>query len=235
MNIVICDDEPVYREEIKPLAEHFFGERIEQDQINCITCASAKEVMELEAAIDLLLLDVELKNENGIEFRRQIFESGWEVPIVFISAYENYIGEAFGKNVYGFIRKPIRVEEFEHALQRVYEECLLVKNYEINDGIYVREKDILFIKAFSDYSHLSVAAGEYISDMTLSEWKETLPETLFVQVHRACIVNMQHIHSMEKDILLKNGVHIAVSRRRLKEVKMKYQEYLRRRANALFR
>lgn len=231
MNIVICDDELIYREKIKQMTEHFFGERVEHSQVNCITCVSLKEIMELEAAIDLLLLDIELKNENGIAFRKQIFESGWEVPVVFISAYENYIGDAFGKNVYGFIHKPIRAEEFEHVLQRVYEECLLVKSYKINDGIYIREKDILFIKAFSDYSRLSTAEEEHISDMTLSEWNEILPEALFVQVHRSYIVNMQYIHYIEKDIQLKNGVHIAVSRRRLKEVKIKYQEYLRKRAN----
>lgn len=233
MNIVICDDELVYQEKIKQMTEHFFSERIECSQVNCITCVSPKEIMELDAEIDLLLLDIELKNENGIAFRKQIFESGWEVPVVFISAYENYIGDAFGKNVYGFVRKPIQAKEFEHVLQRVYEECLLVKSYEVNDGVYIREKDILFIKAFSDYSRLLTAEGEYLSDMTLSKWNEILPKALFIQVHRSYIVNMQHIHYIGTDIQLKNGGHIPLSRRRLKEVKIKYQEYLRKRANAL--
>lgn len=231
LHIVICDDEPIYHEEIKKFVNHFFSDIKGLKQIDYSICSSLQEVREQKEHIDLLLLDIELGGENGIEFRKEITENRGEIPVVFVSAYENYIGEAFGKNVYGFIHKPIQKKEMERVLERVCQECLFMKQYQMNDGTYIREKDIYFIRAYADYSRLTVVGGQYMSDMTLSKWQDMLPSALFVRIHRSYIVNMQNIQYIDKDVLMKNGMQIPISRRRLKEVKVIYQDYLRKKAD----
>lgn len=70
-----------------------------------------------------------------------------------------------------------------------------------------------------------------MSDMTISKWEEILPTIFFARVHRSCIVNMQNIQYLDKNVLMKNGMNIPISRRRLKDVKVTYHDYLRRRAD----
>ncbi|MDD6069915.1 MAG: DNA-binding response regulator [Clostridiales bacterium] len=230
-HIAICDDDSVYQEVIKELAESFFREKKQLSQVNYIVCSTLQELRECKEHIDLLLLDIELESENGIEFRKELVEAGEELPVVFVSGYENYIGEAFGKNVYGFIHKPIQKDDFERVMERMCQECLFMKQYQMNDGTHIREKDIYSIHAYADYSRLITVAGEYMSDMTISKWEEILPTIFFARVHRSCIVNMQNIQYLDKNVLMKNGMNIPISRRRLKDVKVTYHDYLRRRAD----
>lgn len=234
MNIVICDDEMVYRKRIEKAVYTYCREIKGITDVTCYSLSHLSEIIEFKDTIDLLLLDIELEDENGIEFRRYISEKGWETPVVFVSSYDSYISDTFGKNVYGFVKKPIQEQELYHALERVYQECFSQKQYIMNDGTYIKEKDIYKITASADYTYIMAEKGDYLSDIIISRWEEILPKEKFLRIHRSYIVNVEQIESINKEVVLKNGKHVKIGRRRLNDTKEKYEEYLRRKGKQWF-
>jgi DNA-binding LytR/AlgR family response regulator len=77
--------------------------------------------------------------------------------------------------------------------------------------------DIVCLQSDGDYVQIITTTGKYLKEQTMKYFEENLPSTLFVRVHRTCIVNMQAIARIElydkqsQQLTLKNGHQIKVS------------------------
>lgn len=62
---------------------------------------------------DIIYLDIEMGNLNGVSAARYIREIDLDVILIYISNYEEYLREVFEVNTYRFLDKPIDKETFE--------------------------------------------------------------------------------------------------------------------------
>ncbi|MDP3453606.1 MAG: response regulator, partial [Bacteroidales bacterium] len=111
---IIIDDEPLAREAIKvyisKMPELEFVEECE-NALQAMACLRNKH-------IDLVFLDIEMPEINGISFL-QMYKN---IPgVIFTTAYRNYAVEAFDLDVIDYLLKPISFERFVSAINKYFE------------------------------------------------------------------------------------------------------------------
>jgi len=186
----------------------------------------------LNTRVDILFLDIQMPQLNGIEFARIIPST---TRIIFTTAYSGYAVEGFRVNALDYLLKPISYEEFLAAASRA------LSWHELNaragsadmttdgetassDGKYIIIKseyklvqipvsDILYIEGLKDYVKIFVDGAEK-SIMTLLSMKtleQTLPASDFMRVHRSYIVNLSKIRFIERNRIIFGKTVIPVS------------------------
>ncbi len=198
----------------------------------------------LDGDVDVIFLDINMSQLNGIEFAKIIPPS---VRVIFTTAYDNYAIEGFRVNALDYLLKPISYDEFLAAGNRALQwaelnnrkqdsgqiesdpDYIIVKSeYKL---IQIRIKDILYIEGLKDYVKIYTEGSEK-SIMTLISMKaleHTLPDNKFMRVHRSYIVNLSKIKVIERNRIIFGKTAIPVS----ESYKQTFADYISRRTLAL--
>ena len=172
--------------------------------------------------IDLIFLDIQMPDLNGIELAR-VLDKGADKPrIIFTTAYNQFALEGYKVDALDYLLKPFNYEEFLRAAQKAlnYAELLnkpaaqtvIVNEAEHADDKYLFLKveyqlvrialdDILYIEGLKDYVkvHLKNVEKAVLSLTSLKALEEKLPSKRFMRIHRSFIVALDKITSMTKN------------------------------------
>ncbi|RZK58337.1 MAG: response regulator transcription factor [Pedobacter sp.] len=186
-------------------------------------CANAKEGLSkiLTNSVDLLLLDIEMPEMDGIELAKSL---GQKQPmIIFTTAKRDYAVDAFDLKVVDFITKPISPSRFLQSIEKA-KEIFQQKNEKLaqqpDDFLFIRDSntvrrinvnDILFLEAKGDYVKISVRDKHYHIHSSLKSVEDKLPKHIFLRVHRSFIINVSKIDTIEGGTLIINGNFVPVS------------------------
>lgn len=219
LKCVVVDDEP--------LAAGLIASYIEKTPNTDLagTFSSAQEAVRtiIQGGIDIVFLDIEMPQLNGLEFARIMPP---ETRIVFTTAYENHAVSAFRLNALDYLLKPISYEEFMGAVNKAFELKRLARRAgeASEDGSYIMVKSeyklvqipvasILYVEGLKDYVKIYLE-GQERSVMTLMSMKQiekSLPESKFLRVHRSFIVNTSKITVIERNRILFGKTAVPVS------------------------
>lgn len=122
---------------------------------------------------------------------------------IFTTAYKDYALDAFGLNVVDYLLKPIAFERFLQALNKARDACQTTDNTISPktylsmkvDGKLVRIKiaDIVYIEEMKEYVRIVCPEKKYIAFERLKNMEKSLPEELFIRVHKSYIVAREHV------------------------------------------
>ena len=176
--------------------------------------------------VDLIFLDIEMPDLNGLEFTRILTN---KPKIIFTTAYEKYALQGFKLDAIDYLLKPFSYEEFYKAAEKAkkqigyeraekkgdevdsnHEFLFLKSEYKIRR---INFNDIIYIEGLKDYVKVFLK-DETKPIMSLSSLKalETkLPEAKFMRVHRSFIVNLEKIDTIERSRIVFGKVYIPVS------------------------
>ena len=205
---IITDDEPIARKGLRSYIE----------KIDFITltgeCEDAIQLntMLKTAQPDLLFLDIEMPHISGLELLSSIHNPP---KVIIISAYEQYALKGYELDVVDYLLKPVSFERFLKAVNKVHdllekemkntgEKYVFVKSDKQLKKILLRE--ILFIESMENYITIYTTSSKEIVYTTLKHMLDSLPGENFLQVHRSYIANIEHIKSIEGN-LLNIGTH----------------------------
>ncbi len=230
ISVGICDDEKQCREQIKNLLELYFKEKGPHYEL--WEYESGADFLDRGEEINLLFLDIEMEGVSGIELKDYL-QAEEEIRIIFVTGHVEGMPEAFGKNVYGFLEKPLDAQKLEKYLARVIEDIeediiLVLKG--VQGEMALRQKDIYYFASEKKYSRVVGREGETFCDMSLQQLEEMLGQKSFFRCHKSYLVNLGNISDANQSIRLKNGESIPVSRRKAKELKDAYLKYIIRKA-----
>lgn len=181
---------------------------------------------------DVLLLDIEMPNLDGIGLTERIKYFLPDVLIIFITSHEKYVYESFKVQPFRFIPKKYQAQMLPLALKdvvEIFEKCegkyLYIENQEGMERIPVRS--ITYIWHHEKYAYIERTNGKRSKvRKTLKQVYEELPQEDFVWIDRGCICNLMQISKIDKgEVLLTDGTRHAISRERLTEVKSILRKY----------
>lgn len=230
LNCIAVDDEP--------LALGLVCKFIEQTPFLNLVGRYSGAVDALKAIhnekIDLIFLDIQMPDLNGIELAR-VLDKGADKPrIIFTTAYNQFALEGYKVDALDYLLKPFNYEEFLRAAQKAltYHELInkpappavtSLSNAEHADDNYLFLKveyqlvrialdDILYIEGLKDYVkvHLKGVEKAVLSLTSLKALEEKLPSKRFMRVHRSFIVSLDKVSSMTKNSLQIGKMNIAV-------------------------
>lgn len=180
--------------------------------------------------IDIVFLDIEMKNENGIEISKKMREIESKPVIIFVTSYDGYIRNAFGLNIYAYIMK----DEIDTVVPRT----LLSLLKEMNKKEYIvlhsdmgpltiRYQDIMYVTI--DDRKLYVKTREEnirIYGTSLKKLHADLNES-FLYPNSKYIVNGRHIQSIENGaVIMEDNECIFISKGKFKKFNEEYKTFL---------
>lgn len=212
LNCLVVDDEP--------LASSLIEGYIRQTPFLKLTgkCSNAIDALEMlkRTKVDLLFLDIQMPQLNGIELSKMV-KGG--TRIIFTTAFEQYAIEGFKVDAMDYLLKPISYAEFLKAaskaqrwfsLEKREPRSIFVKtDYKM---VQVEMCDILYIEGEKDYIRIHTADGKSITTlMSIKAIEEHLPPETFLRVHRSFIVNINQIRTIERNRIIFDKVFIPIS------------------------
>lgn len=215
----IVDDEPLARD----LIASYIGKTPFMELAGSFGSAQEAVKTIIEESIDVIFLDINMPQLNGMEFARIVPPT---CRIVFTTAYDKYAIEGFKVGALDFLLKPISYEEFIGSANRALAWSDLCRRAEASDTsreyimvkseyrlVQIPVRDIIFIEGVKDYVKIYVD-GEEKAIMTLMNMKtleRTLPSNIFLRVHRSYIINATKIRVIERNRILFGRHAIPVS------------------------
>ena len=165
---------------------------------------------------EVVFMDVEMPGMSGVECARLIQDKNPKTIMVFVTAHEEYMADAFEVYAFDYLLKPFRLERAMHTLdlirQRLRESAgaqdapqkpvrfnaparIMLRHRE---GVsFVDLNDILLVQREERATVVYVAdGGRFVTGDTLGEMEERLPEGMFFRTHKSYIVNINHIESI---------------------------------------
>lgn len=214
MKIAICDDDKQSLELISEIVEDYMQLRDIQLSYKTFTCFD--DLLGTVSEYDLFFLDCKMPGVDGLEFARLIRRKcGDEKGIVFITAYSDFVYEAFEVRTHRYILKPIQPEKIFEAIDyyisaNYSSKKLLVKIDGRNHVISL--KDVYYIEASRKDVYIYLKDNYVVCHRTITSLEKELTPLGFYRVHRSYIVNTDKVKSFDKRIIsLANGEKIFMS------------------------
>lgn len=231
MKVIICDDEALYREEILDCLKKY--EETYEEAFEIEVYDNGEECLQVTDA-DILLLDVEMPGIGGVNIKDLFQERKLNTKILFITSHDEVFREAYGKNVYGFLEKPLNCEIFFQKMNQMRKEIreenqsVLIDTFEGLQKIYI--KDILYIKAERKYCRIYLLLNEkeetVMADVGIHVLTGQLtPYGLFL-CHKSYLVNLLYVSRIAEKTVTVHREEIPLSRRNAKQIKTKLAEFI---------
>lgn len=224
MNIVICDNEEIFRTYLRNLLvkDSFFGGTDIQVEEYADGEALLASWDEGRIRPDILFLDIRMPGLDGMETARALRQKGAKCLIVFLTSLSEYAREGYEVRAFRYLLK----EEAERELGRVMEGCRKELGKEnwfsftqghqiyripVEDIFYFESKKRLVLahtakESYSFYRKLDILEGE-------------LQGGGFLRCHRSYLVQERYVRSWKGSSLqLKDGTEVPISRGYEKEV-----------------
>ena len=206
-------------------------------------CSSADEA---KAAITqlqprLVFLDIAMPGQTGLDLLRELKKIDFE--IIFVTAHNNYITQAFRFSAVDYLLKPVddellveavtragkrmddkagmqHIESFLHNVRhrsdpKKIKLCIpSLKGFQVIDI-----EDIIYCEASGNYTNFHLANSTYIcASKPIHEYQELLEDCNLVRIHKSFVVNLEHIKEYVRGeggtVIMSNGHEVEVSRRR---------------------
>lgn len=231
LKCAIVDDEPLALELLKS-----YVKKTPVLELNG-AYSSAIEAMKMlpDNPVDLLFLDIQMPELNGLEFSHMVPE---DTRIVFTTAFGQYALDGYKVNALDYLLKPISYTDFLQSVNKAvqwFDRKRSIDNEPTDkpDFIYVKSdykliqislKDILYIEGLKDYVkiHLEGESRPILSLTSLKALEEKLPTDRFIRVHRSYIVQKQKIRVIDKARIVFGKEYIPVS----ESYKQELQNYI---------
>ncbi len=166
-----------------------------------------------ENKVDLLFLDIQMPEINGMELARTLSR---HTRVIFTTAFSEYALEGYKVSAIDYLLKPFSFDEFLTAARKALDwfEMIEVKpkgeKTEENVGFFVRSEyklvhilydDVLYIEGLKDYVKIYTEHDPkpILSLMSLKQLEEELPADRFMRVHRSYIIHKKKIVSINKN------------------------------------
>lgn len=207
MKAIVIDDDAMAVD----LLSHHLAANGAVEIVSVVTQFEAAVRALRERDYDLVFLDVELGQGNGIELATQVRKGA---RVIFVTGREHYAARAFELNALDYIVKPVTGPRLEEALRRYHpspahaaaeraRRLLLADRVFLKAtagrGRYTAVKNIHAIVSSENYSEVLLAGGtRCLVRRTMQEWEQILPREDFTRIHRTVLINLHVIERIER-------------------------------------
>lgn len=229
--VSICEDEAYFTSELNKLIDEYCDSR--KIHASIVTFSDGEKLLASSQMSDIILMDIKLPGNNGMEIVRHLRERGNDSQVIFITAFQKYVFEAFDLDAVHYILKPVSEEKLFSALDKAIKriasnsgETLLITNG--TSASRVPLKDILYCEAMNHQITVHTLTEQIQFFGTLDAIQEKLDDRFF-RCHRSYIVNMNHV--IDKQLgsaIMEGGDHVLIARRKQQEFTQRLLEICRK-------
>ncbi len=229
MKIAVCEDEI----EVQKMLAESIQKVCPNAEI--LSYLSGEALLKADEQIDILFLDIQMPGKNGMETARALRKRGMDTILIFVTAIEEYVFQAFDVGAFHYLVKPFEQEKFAEVLRNAIKQkinqkanetefpkkespCLMITT----DGkhLTVNLKDIVYAEVFNRKIIIHTMDGEIEYYGKMKELEQKAGE-LFYRSHRAYLVNLGYITKY-------NATTIWLEKGQALMAKQNYPEFVKR-------
>lgn len=227
--IAICDDEQNQIEYITSIVTSWSNHKGHSCEIR--TFASAEAFLfeyEEDKAYDILLLDVAMKNMNGIELAKRIRKDNNRAEIIFITSHFEFVGEGYEVDALHYLIKPISVEKFTQVLTKAAEKLSVEPPSVVisceGETVKLYESDILYVESFLHYIVIHTKDNEYKIKENISVFENKVSD-VFYRIHRSYLVSLKYITRISRTSVNIGNTELPLSRGKYDNINRAFIEH----------
>lgn len=216
LRIAICDDEAADIEYVSSLVEKWAQKQgTELHMESFLSAESFLFKYEEKKDYDILLLDIEMAEMDGVTMAKRIRQENESVQIIFITGYSDYIAEGYEVAALHYLMKPVREEKLFSVLDRAilklqHNERML--NLDVGgEMVRIPFFEIRYLEVLKNYVTVH-AKRDYTVKKTLGEFEKELDERFF-KAGRSYLINLKQVRRVTKaEVYLADGTVIPLPR-----------------------
>lgn len=211
LNCIIIEDEPLAAEKLKEYVLRTGSFKVKAVYDNPMNATYLLQ----DGSIDLLFLDINLKDVSGIEYLESIDFKG---KVIITTAYDQYALKGYELDVVDYLLKPFSFDRFTKAIEKFKSHI----NRETQESYFfvrtehryekINYDDLLFIKGMGDYRQIVCESRKIMTLQTFNEFEQILPTSKVVRVHKSYMVSMSNIETIEQNNITINSCVIPISK-----------------------
>ena len=202
LSCIVIDDCPLDRQAVENEIFSYPDLKLSGSFDNCIDALSFFNTCKP----DVLFVDIDMPEINGLDFIRSINQSN--CINVIVSSHPEYALQGFQLKVFDFILKPVEISRFCSSIQRINDFIQLKSKAEAYDVLFENEKvifkdghnsvtlslnEILYLEAYGDYTKIVTEKKSHLTLTTLSSFLESLPAGKFMRIHRSYVIAINKV------------------------------------------
>jgi DNA-binding LytR/AlgR family response regulator len=210
----VIDDESGAIALLKEYIERTPGLELVGNSLNPLT---ALNELTSENAPDIAFIDVDMRLLSGLELAGMV---NLYTTVVFTTAFPEYALQAFEKEAFDYLLKPINYDRFVKCIQRAKRKMTrqIKSDYPIREDFFnikseikgrmvkIKFDEVIYIEGAVNYIQIHTTEGKHMTYLTMKEIEHHLPKPLFARIHRSFIVNVNFVKIIERSqIRLENG------------------------------
>ena len=230
MNIAICDD---LISDIHILKKLLFSNNYIKNngRISEFTSSSELYANLKSHTYDVVFLDIDMPEINGIELGQKIHNEYPNTFIIFVTNYSQYALDAFDCYAFHYLLKPLDKRRSNKVIDALVQKFKEKNKYHIirikNHTIRIPISDIYFVEYCRRHVIYHLKDKDYETVGRFSDVYEDLKDYGFYQIHQGYIVNMDKIIDFDKySAILQDGKSVMISVRKRTEVLSAYTNYI---------
>ena len=225
LRIAVCDDEIVQQKVMQALLQKYFEENAILAEVKFYS--SGREYLKEKKSeilkTDIFLLDIFMPELNGIDIGKELKSIGAKGKIIFITAGNDFITEAFEIQAFSYIQKPVIYEKFSKVMNSI------IKSFEKTrymDVVVDREKQRIYLDDIEYVETLGRRLVIYRQDegvetyLSVKNFMDEYGEDAFLQISRYVAVSKSKIQRIVgRSLYLMNGRELSISEKYLPTTK----------------
>lgn len=208
MRVAICDDLQQQCDEIEGIWKDCVDENFSYEVESFLSAEALLQAYQQGCRFDILILDIKMDKINGMEAARQIRILDQTVKIIFLTAYDQYMRDAFDVSAMHYLDKPVdavklktlfrqAIRSYREAHYALYVPVMNQNNMEEKVQLFTSE--ILFFESYNRKVTIYLISGEtYATSMKISQLEQELRTRNFVRTHMSFLVNVKYIRKINR-------------------------------------
>ena len=231
MRFAVCDDEAELRRDIS-------------DRITAL-CPGASvtefstggELLTGAGGVDIIFLDIGMDGLDGMQTAKKLRQNGCRAAIIFVTAFEDRVFEAFDVGAFNFLVKPVSAKKFAEVLKKAIDSrtepaatvtsdrFIAVKSGGVSTKLALSE--IMYAEVFDRILILHTVSGKVEYRGRLNEFEKCTDETFF-RTHRSYLINLRYLEKYtSSEVTMENGDRVLLAKQRYSELVRAYLRYIK--------
>lgn len=214
MNIAIIDDNAKDLQRVFQLTDSFFYNS--NIDYHIVTQETVKDI--ILQCFDIVLLDIDMPDCDGIEFARQYLHKCKDSKVIFITNRSDRVFDSFKIHPYDFIQKNNIDKELPVTLKQIINEEKSLSIYAHGIHYQIPLYQIVYCESFDHYCSIHLSNETIQAKMRLCDLSSNLPISDFIQVHKSYIINISKVTRYSNQNIYLGSIAIPMSKSRRKNV-----------------
>lgn len=231
MRFAVCDDEAELRRDI--------SDRITAlcPGASVMEFSSGDELLAGAGSFDIIFLDIGMDGLDGMQTARKLRQNSCRAAIIFVTAFEDRVFDAFDVGAFNFLVKPVSAQKFTEVLKKAIDSrtepvatatsdrFIAVKSGGVSTKLALSE--IMYAEVFDRILILHTVSGKVEYRGRLNEFEKCTDETFF-RTHRSYLINLRYLEKYtSSEVTMENGDRVLLAKQRYSELVRAYLRYIK--------